>query len=143
MKMMLRLRFIPIMVAALVAVICVFIGVGVAISNSTSTDYTRGLSGVVAILLSFPCIVLLMAYVDGAVTLARERMRPGSWTRVCIETAIGSILVLAVTLPLAVAVTRAGWILLVLPLVGVYLLVIAYLQTRASGGVDGGVTPSQ
>lgn len=64
----------------------------------------------------------------------REPSR-GVWVRITTEVAVAGLLMLFVALSLATPVSRAGWLLVVLPAAGAYLVAVGFTLIRPRGSL--------
>jgi cytochrome bd-type quinol oxidase subunit 2 len=101
---------------------------------AAQTGYARGLAGIAALAVIVPGAVQVLAFADGASQIRHAQAARSAWLRITAEVVVGGLLTVLLALPLAVAATPAGWLLLLLPVAGAYLLAIGFLVIKPRYG---------
>ena len=101
---------------------------------ASQTGYASGLAGILALAVIIPCAAQLLAFADGAYQIRHARRARLVWLRITVEVVAGGLLMGLIALPVAVAATPAGWLLVLSPLAGAYLLVVGFLVIQPRQG---------
>ncbi len=125
---------VPLGLAVALALGCIVAALVLTVPLAAQTGYARGLAGIAALAVIVPCAVQVLAFADGASQIRRAQAARSAWLRITAEVVVGGLLTVLLALPLAVAATPAGWLLLLLPVAGAYLLAIGFLVIQPRYG---------
>ena len=130
----------PLVIGGAIASVGIVASLVIGMSDAQSEPagyYAAGLPGLVALAIVAVCTMQLIAYGDGALAIFQRKASRAVWRRIAIEVATAGLLVLLVAVPLATPVSRAGWLLVVLPVAGAYLVAVGFLVVRPRARREG------
>lgn len=125
---------VPLGLAAALALGCIVAALVLTVPLAAQTGYVRGLAGIAALAVIVPCAVQVLTFADGARQIRHAQAARSAWLRITAEVVVGALLTVLLALPLAVAATPAGWLLVLLPAAGAYLLAIGFIVIQPRYG---------